>query len=157
MTEMSRHLSQAILVEDAGCPPDAAMADPVNAVTATLQGLRAAVPNCHVAAFVDLSSQMVLAFDARSKQPQERLDSIAARAAEVLGEADVLISETTPDVPNTAAPDYALALSPTNLEVYLRSTLQPDEALGLICALDVAFEDLLIRGEAALRAIAGGK
>ncbi len=160
MTEMSRHLSSSLLVEEViqphGATEAAAKAQPVNPVNVPLQGLRDAVPGCHVAAFIDISSQMVLAVDARSKQPQERLDTLAERAVELLGASEAVFSEELPASTGPVQPDYALALSPANLEIYLRSAVQPDEALGLVCGLGSDFENALIHGEAALRAIGGG-
>ncbi len=95
-------------------------------IAAQLSDLRSAIPGCHVAAFVDLSTRMVLAHDTRSKVPQERLDGLADRAVALLD------TPITGDVP----PDHAIAISADNQEVFLRAVPKSSDGLCLVCGHD---------------------
>lgn len=48
-----------------------------------LRAVRTKVPNCSLVAFIDLSTEMVLAQDAENTIPQERLNELAATAVDV--------------------------------------------------------------------------
>lgn len=106
-----------------------------------LSDLRQTLPGCHLAAFIDLSARMVLAHEARSKAPQERLDGLADRAARLL---------TTPDVA-TPSPDHALAVSDHNIEIFLRAAPDADDSLALVCSNDTDAEAAVDAGFAFLR------
>ncbi|MEM7731936.1 MAG: hypothetical protein AAF280_04035 [Pseudomonadota bacterium] len=92
-------------------------------VTRQLCDLRRAISGCHVAALIDLSARMVLACDARSKAPQERMDGLADRAVSLLD---------APGIGDTA-PDYAIAMSEDNQEIFLRTPTDSSDGLCLVC------------------------
>lgn len=89
-----------------------------------LSDLRNAIPGCHVAAFIDLSTRMVLAHDARSKAPQERMDGLADRAVSLID---------TPCIGDTT-PDHAIAISEDNQEIFLRAMSDRSDGLCLVCS-----------------------
>ncbi len=122
-------------------------------VSERLSNLRSAVPGCHLAAFIDLSSKMVLAVNARSNQPQERLDVLADQAERLLSAPDVIIEDPAPSQPSAHIPDYVVTSSPENLEVFVRSAGDANEALGLVCAINTDIELALDQCDAILIAI----
>lgn len=112
-------------------------------IAAQLSDLRRDVSGCHIAAFVDLSAKMVMAHDARSKAPQERLDALADRAERLLN---------TPDVaPPTVM--HALAISEHGLEIYLRDASRTDDSLALVCSPDAHVEMAIERGVSLLQGL----
>mgnify|MGYP001799989803 CR=1 FL=1 len=107
-------------------------------ITEPLAMLRRDIPGCHVAAFLDLSARMTLAHDARSKAPQERLDGLADRAQRLLS------------VPGLSVPDHAVALSPENFELFLRTNENSDDGLALVCGVDTDLDAALTQARAML-------
>jgi hypothetical protein len=112
-----------------------------------LDRLRHAVPGCDWVAYADLSSGLVLAVSADRRPPQEALDTLPERAAQLL------------DAPAPASAlgvdrvDEALDLSPDRTAAYLRSRIEPVEILCCVGspAMDVA--GLLAEARAAIRRI----
>lgn len=107
-------------------------------MAAKLSDLRQTIPGCHLAAFMDLSARMVLAHDARSKPPQERLDGLADRARRLLN---------TPDV----ALNHAIAISEDNLEIFLCSAPASEDSLALVCGVETDVYAAIEVGLALLR------
>lgn len=136
--------------------PDPAGADPAGApldVAGILGRFRQAVPGCHVAAFIDLTSEMVLAVSARSKQPQERLDALAERAAELFAAPMAALSDAAGVPAGDSPPDFFLSVTPENLLAFIRTGTDAPEALGLVCAPGADVEALLRQGSTTLAAI----
>lgn len=106
--------------------------------------LRKMIPGCHVAAYIDLSSKIVLLHDARSKTPQERLDGLADRAARLLGTPGVLQSPLT----------QTAALSADNVEVFLRIDPSSADSLALVCNVETDVEDAAQQGLGLLKEMA---
>lgn len=113
-------------------------------ISIRLSDLRRTIPGCHVAAFIDLSARMVLVHDARSKAPQERMDGLADRAVSLLD---------TPGI-DQATPNYAMAVSEDNLEIFLRAMSESDDGLCLVCGLDTDPQTAAQAGLSMLRGIA---
>lgn len=112
-----------------------------------LTDLRGSIPGCHVAAFIDLSTQMVLAVDARSKQPQERLDLLADRAKALFSTPGVTISDT---IGEEQIFDQVVVCSEDNTEAFVRTNADTTEAIGLVCSRSANIDMALRRCQAML-------
>lgn len=103
-------------------------------IASHLSDLRGRISGCHVAAFIDLSAKMVLAHDARSKLPQERLDGLADRAERLL---------KTPGLIDGA--DHVVAVSSDNLEIFIRAET---ESLAFVCNTSADVDQAVEHGQA---------
>jgi hypothetical protein len=110
-----------------------------------LASLRAGIPGCHVATFIDLGSKMVMAVDARSKQPQERLDTMADRADRLFASPRVIMTGMSEH-----PPDKIVTVTQLNVEAFLRVDGTSEDALGLVCDHSVDIEKAVQLGRALL-------
>jgi hypothetical protein len=97
-----------------------------------LDKLREEVNGCHVAAFADISTGLVLSVSALRRPPQEDLDALSARAAEILdGPAAATLDEP---------PELALDMSAEHTVAFVRSRTEPSEVLCCVgsAVMDVA-------------------
>ena len=98
-----------------------------------LSELRKAIPDCHLAAFIDLNANMVMAHEARSKPPQERLDGLADQAERLL------------KAPGMDGPiDHVLIVSGENLEVFGKGAA---DGVAMVCGLDTSVEKAVQHGK----------
>lgn len=112
----------------------------MNAVQDHLKALRTAVEGCRTAVFVDLDSELVLSCSARDAPRQEQLDAIASAAVRALPAAG-------------GPPSEALILAPGTATYFLRSSVEPGEALCCICGSDFDLPALQGAAQIALDAI----
>jgi hypothetical protein len=95
-----------------------------------LADLRARLPGCELAVYVDFASETVLGSDGDLRYPQEHLDALCRCAATLFAHDD-----------ETGAPasGHAVFLSETGARVFLRAPDAGSEALCCICAPDTDF------------------
>lgn len=93
-------------------------------------------------ALADLSTRLVLCAACSDKPPQERLDRLSNRAAELLGR---------PALPGA---DAALVVAGPCTEVFVRSTEDADDVLCCVCGPNVDISDLVRRARQGLADIA---
>jgi hypothetical protein len=118
-----------------------------------LNDLRESTPGCVVVAFADLSSSILLCASSAIKLPRERLDSISSNAVGLLtGKtaqtvSSVLGTETQPHVYE------AITLNNENIQIFLRSREEANDALCCICSIEVDSEDFISRAREVLKNI----
>ncbi|MEJ6391885.1 hypothetical protein V8J82_01375 [Gymnodinialimonas sp. 2305UL16-5] len=99
---------------------------------ADLSRLRARLPACELAAYVDIGAGTVLASDGALTYPQEYLDVLRDCAALVFS------------VPNDDGIfDHAMVQTPTGSRVFIRDPNAPDLVICCICAPWLVLSDLL--------------
>lgn len=117
-----------------------------------LNALRADFPACRVATFVDLASGLVLFTSAASRMPQDRLDSLSARARRLLaGPA----AEAGAGLLG-ASVDHAVATEGEELVVLVRSPAEPDEAMICHCDGGIDLSAFTARARQELAALGAG-
>ncbi|MEX5727134.1 hypothetical protein Ga0609869_000487 [Rhodovulum iodosum] len=115
-----------------------------------IQELREDIPTCRTVALIDLSVRLVLCASSGDRLPQEALDALCARAKALLdGDAAVAFASA-----GTAGPEEGMVLCNGELQVFLRSTAAPHEALCCVCAADIDYEPVLDRLRRGLTEIA---
>lgn len=112
-----------------------------------LDRLRQAVPGCDWAAYADLSSGLVLSVSAERRPPQEALDALPRRAAELLDAAAPAAAL------QVTATEEAVEMSPGRTALYLRSRAEPVEALCCVGSAGMDVAGLVTEARAALRRI----
>jgi hypothetical protein len=112
-----------------------------------LDRLRQAVPGCEWAAYADLSSGLVLSVSASRRPPQEALDALPRRAADLLG------APAAAAVLEAGSLTEALDLSPDRTATFLRSQAEPVEVLCCVGSTGMDVAGLLAEARAALRRI----
>lgn len=105
-----------------------------------LRAFRRRLPDCELAAYVDLRSRTVLGWDGALHFPQEYLDVLCACAAHLFDSAPVAGGPV----------DHVLFLSPTGSRAFFRNPADPNEALCCIGAADVAVATLIETARGAL-------
>jgi hypothetical protein len=118
-----------------------------------LNDLRETTPGCVVVAFADLSSSIMLCASSAIKQPQERLDSISSNAVGLL---TGKTSQTVSSVLGTTTEPHvyeAIALNNENIQIFLRSREEVNDALCCICSIDVDSEAFMGRAREVLKNI----
>lgn len=104
-------------------------------VTETLEDFRRRIEGCGLAAFTDISSQMVLAVASAVPRRQEELDVLpAAAAAAFRGPLAEGAAAAWTDAAPGAAADMALTMTEEDATLYLRSGR--DGAHVLVCVFD---------------------
>lgn len=110
-------------------------------VMASLDALCAAVPGVETAVYMDMNQGTVLCASARVQVPQERLDTLCAMAATLLGQGE-------------DREDEALILSATETLLLHRARRNAGEALGVVCAPGGDLADTLARTRETLDSLA---
>lgn len=119
-------------------------------VTEALDGLRADVEGCELAAFADLNTSMILCVSASTRHAQEELDALTETAAAVL---DGPVAEGAQNLIGGAKAQMAITMTPVDVRVYLRASFAQSEALICLCAPDADLEKIVTRGGATLASI----
>lgn len=119
-------------------------------VSEGLNNLRAAVPGCQLAAFIDLQASMVLAVSAQTKQRQELLGALADSASRHLPMDESALAGCLTSGDSAAAPDSAILLSATGTVAFVRSPAEPNEAVCVSCSPNVAIDAIIDRARSAV-------
>ena len=106
-----------------------------------LEVLRNALPGCTVAVYADISAEMALAVAAEVRPVQERLDMLCAEAARLLS--------------GPEAPEAVARLAPGGTELFLRSTVDPEDALCVLATPGADLDAALREGRALFAAFGG--
>lgn len=121
-------------------------------VTEVLDGLRADVEGCDLAAFADLHTSMILCVSSSTRHAQEELDALTETAAAVL---DGAVAEGAQTFLDGAKAQTAITMTPVDVRVYLRASQSQSEALICLCAPDADLAKVVARGTATLTTIMG--
>ena len=118
-------------------------------VNEELEALRSARPGCDLVGYADLGSGMVLTSVGRTARARELMDALAAEAVAMLDGASLpgildLLS------PGAEALDHAVAVSPDRAHVFVRSPVDPGEAIVAVCTPGTAFGPLIDEARALL-------
>lgn len=119
-------------------------------VTEGLDELRAGLPGCDLAAFIDLEAGMVLAVSAQSKQRQEVLGALGESACQNLPMAENNLARCLSLNASSAPADVAVVLSSTGTVAFVRSPVEANEALCCSCSPNVAVDAIIDKARAAL-------
>ncbi len=119
-----------------------------------LTHLRTSTPGCALVALSDLSSGVVLCASSAIKQPQERLDSLCAIAADFLGGSAAQFASETLGLDQSTPIDRAIALNATNSRIFIRSRQEKNDALCCICSVNMDIDAFMNRAHATLKEIA---
>ena len=104
---------------------------------------------CQTIAFADLSAQMILVTDTASNLPREKLDRLCRQAVGVLG---VNGRPVLGDLPGQTA----VVADPSGLNVFLRASDEPDDALCCVCTPEVDLDKFVADATACLNRISNG-
>lgn len=118
-----------------------------------LKELRAEYPECLTVALFDLSSGLVLCISARDKHPQERLDSLCVLGAELLEGATAKGMSTALAPTKAADPQDWITMTKSETCLFLRSTVDPVEAMFCVCSSDVDVVGLQLSARSCLNKI----
>ena len=119
-------------------------------VTKVLDGLRADVEGCDLAAFADLNTRMILCVSSTSRHAQEELDALTETAATVL---DGSVAEGAKALLSDQTALTAITFTQVDARIYLRASASDSEALICLCAPDVDLVKAVNRGTLALTEI----
>lgn len=100
-------------------------------VVKELDAMRGRIGGCDLAAFVDLSSGMVLCTSADSAPAQEFLDALPEAAATLLQ--GPMIADVRPMAGGGDVGTAAVTITAEEVRVYVRSQTEAPEAMVLIC------------------------
>lgn len=120
-------------------------------IAAELDAMRAAIQGCSLAAYTDLSSQLVLCSSAVSTPRQEDINALSAAAELALNGA--FAESASPVWGGTAPADIAMLMSSNDVRVFLRSASNPSEALICVCGTDTDLTTAADQARAALARI----
>ena len=115
-----------------------------------LDKLRATLPGCTLVAFGDLGARIVLCASAAEKRPQEELDALCIAASTSLdgGAAHALAPMLGGD-----ALSQVVAVSPGEIRVFLRSHLDPCDALFCTFTDQTDIREMVAAGRSTLHKI----
>ncbi len=119
-----------------------------------LEALRETFPECFAIALADISSGTVLCVSAAKKQRQEHLDSLCATAAEVFeGETAVTFAKAT-SATGASALQESVVMGKFETFIFLRSPLDPKEAMLCICSGKIDVDRFLQNARSSMNKIA---
>lgn len=116
-----------------------------------LDELRKSVAECHLVAFADLDSQLVLVSSSATRSTRDTLDALCAEVASIFAVADAADGDS-----GLARSDTGLTMSPDGLSLFLRDAEERSEALCCVCAGTVDVDDLFTQSKATLTRILAG-
>lgn len=119
-------------------------------VTEALDGFRADVEGCDLAAFADLNTSMILCVSTSTRHAQEELDAMTETAAAVL---DGPVAEGAQSLIGGVKAQTAITMTPVDVRVYLRASPAQSEALICLCTPDADMAQIVTRGAATLASI----
>lgn len=115
-----------------------------------LDGLRADIEGCDLAAFADLTTSMILCVSSATRHAQEELDALTATAATVL---DGAVAEGAQAFLGGSKAQTAITMTPVDVRIYLRASASQNEALICLCTPDADLSKVVSRGSEVLNAI----
>ena len=119
-----------------------------------LDQFRSQLPACNVVAYADLSTGMILCSSTRAKVPQEQLDLLCQTATDLLtGDMALQVAAAVTNGPDQIM-QTALVFDGPNVEMFLRLSSHPTEALCCDCSTDIDLQDLGRSARALLLAMA---
>ncbi|MCF6233709.1 MAG: hypothetical protein L3J36_11545 [Rhodobacteraceae bacterium] len=123
-------------------------------VAAHLDDLRADLPGCSLVVFGDFFSQITLCVSSQDKHPQERLDALCVSAGSLLDGPVAQVVTAAMGLPDNSAFSQAILLSPSSMQIFLRSPAEESDMLACVLSLDADAETATNRARAALQLIA---
>lgn len=115
-----------------------------------LNELRIAVPECRLAAYIDLNAELVLTVSTAEKPPQETLDGLAETAAWIMPMGASPIEQCLFDRPG---PEEAIFLNVDDTLIFARSMAEPADVICCECARSVDVDRALASARMALNLI----
>ncbi|MEM7470511.1 MAG: hypothetical protein AAF340_04105 [Pseudomonadota bacterium] len=97
------------------------------------------VAGCETAAFVDLTTRMVLVTNGDNTQSQDTLNAMCQEAELML-----------------VGGDTAMVATSGQMRLYLRGEAEPNDALCCVCAMDTNFAELIAKAKDSLNEISSG-
>lgn len=120
-------------------------------VVDSLAAVVKAFPQARVVAFADLSSRMILASQGRDDVTQEHLDRLCQQARASFDDPLFTLS-----VEAFGEPNGALVMGQDSLRVFLRSAVEPADALCCICDHGIDLEAFVAKIHETLDSITTG-
>lgn len=119
-------------------------------VNEELETLRADRPGCDLVGYADLGSGMVLTSVGRNSRPRELMDALAAEAVALLDGASLpgLVDLLSPDADRL---DEAVVMAPDRAHVFVRSPVEPGEAIVVVCTPATPLDALISDARGLLR------
>lgn len=119
-------------------------------VAAELDEMRSEISGCTLVAFTDLSSQLVLCASAASKPVQEELNALSKAANLALDGAFAEGAAPLWSNGGEATAETAVLMTVSEVRVFLRSPVKPNEALVCVCAPDTELDAVVDSGRLTL-------
>ena len=114
-----------------------------------LDALSGKFEGCRTLAFADLSAQMILVTNSTSTLSREVLDDLCAEAILMLGLNGKMALGTQPST-------LAMVVGQNDMHVFVRSTIEPNDALCCICSSQIDLDAFLQDARLCLERISGG-
>lgn len=99
-----------------------------------LDCVRQEFPECQMVAYADISTNMILSISAPIELRQEHLDSLCGIAADMLGGQSSSHLRRALGGSSDACVFQVIIIEQKEVEVFLRSTTNPKEALCCVCS-----------------------
>ncbi len=116
--------------------------------------LREDFSECSAIALADISSGTVLCVSSGEKQRQEHLDTLCQTAAEIFtGQAASAVSKMTENI-GVSALQESVVLAKYETYVFLRSPIDPKEAMLCICSAKLDIDRFLQQARSSMYSIA---
>jgi len=106
-------------------------------ITTRLDALRSEFPDCSVVAFADLSTRTALCASQQDALPQEQIDALCQVGAELLNDDMAAQVATMFGEGGDRNVHQAIVMTPVDLRLFLRSKVDPVDALCCICSTQI--------------------
>lgn len=119
-----------------------------------LDALRVDFAECSAIALADISSGTVLCVSTGKKQRQEHLDTLCQTAAEIFtGQTASSVSKMTNEAGESALQE-SVVLAKSETYVFLRSPIDPKEAMLCVCSAKLNIDKFLQQARSSMHNIA---
>lgn len=119
-----------------------------------LDALRAEFSECSAIALADISSGTVLCVSTEKKQRQEHLDTLCQTAAEIFsGQTASAVSKMSEETGGSALHE-SVVLAKSETYVFLRSPIDPKEAMLCVCSAKLDIDSFLQQARSSMYNIA---
>ena len=119
-----------------------------------LDDLRSAFPPCVAVGFVEVSSGIVLCVSTETKRPQEQLDALCSVAAQLFNSPAAKEITKAFDSDDLTALQQGVVFAETETCLFLRSPVDPMEAMFCLCETGIDVDDALKMARTTLDRIA---